>query len=377
MAAEKFLEDLLQVRKVAGNLRSLKLPGNLVDFCSNDYLGIARDPEVIQEIARMVADLQLPAGSGGSRLLSGNYPLIREAEKQIAAFHDAPSGLIFNSGYEANSGLFSCVVRKSDTVVHDQLIHASVRDGIRLSGARSFSFRHQDLQDLDKKLLQATGEKFVAVESVYSMDGDLCPLGEVAEICDKNGARLIIDEAHATGVYGKQGEGLVQLEGLQSSCFARIHTFGKALGCQGAIVLGSTVLVDYLVNFCRPFIFTTALPPAAIAGVLTAYRKFPRADSSRKSVFALATRFRSSEVPFPLGDGTGPVQVVFLPGNDRAIQAGEWLRSRGLDVRPVLHPTVPLGSERLRIVLHSYNDPAEVDLLTGALREFPASLPGS
>src|SRR5690606_6123052 len=164
-------------------------------------------------------------GSTGSRLISGNYAIAEEAEKEISAFHGAESGLLFNSGYDANLGILSCVPRRGDTILYDSLSHASIRDGIRLGPAKSFSFRHNDLHDLERKMKNATGNVFVVTESVFSMDGDQAPLGEMSLLCDKNSAMLIVDEAHATGVVGDRGEGLVQKLGLEKKCFARVHTF--------------------------------------------------------------------------------------------------------------------------------------------------------
>ena len=214
-------------------------------------------------------------GSGGSRLLAGNYPLIEKLEKSIASFHDAEAGLIFNSGYDANIGLLSCIALKEDTILYDQLIHASLRDGIRLGYAQSFSFEHNNPASLELRLKQAAGTVYVVTESLFSMDGDLAPLQEMAALCEQYNAKLIVDEAHATGIVGEHGEGLVQHLQLQSKCFARIHTFGKALGVHGAIVLGSSFLRSYLINFSRPFIYTTALPPCTVQHIAEAYKLFP------------------------------------------------------------------------------------------------------
>ena len=249
---ENFLEKKLRERQQANALRVLRLNDDKIDFCSNDYLGIVKN-KLIED---SIINKNLSHGSTGSRLLSGNYKLIEETEKIIADFHDAEEGLIFNSGYDANIGLLSSVPQKGDVIIYDQLSHASIRDGIRLSFADSFSFLHNDVDDLEKKLSAAAKPQqniFVVTESVFSMDGDMAPLKEISKLCEKYNAALIVDEAHATGVVGEKGEGLVQHLDLQQKCFARLHTFGKACGCHGAVILGSTQLKKYLINFARTF----------------------------------------------------------------------------------------------------------------------------
>ena len=239
---EDFLDKKLNERKENNAFRQLRLPDNKIDFCSNDYLGIVKNNLINQTSF-------LKHGSTGSRLLAGNYLLIEKTEKILADFHNAEAGLIFNSGYDSNIGLLSCVPQRGDTIIYDYLSHASLRDGIRLSFAKAFSFLHNDLEDLEKKLKAAVGNIFVVTESVFSMDGDFAPLIKISLLCEKYNASLIIDEAHATGVVGEKGEGLVQHLNLQTKCFARIHTFGKAVGAHGAIILGSKKLKDYLINF--------------------------------------------------------------------------------------------------------------------------------
>lgn len=353
---EDFLKKKLDERESAGALRTLKVAEGMIDFCSNDYLGLANlSGENYPE---------LKSGSTGSRLLAGNFKLIEDVEKEIAVFHDASSGLIFNSGYDANLGLLSAVPQKSDTILYDSLSHASIRDGVRLSFAQSFAFQHNDLSDLEKKLQRATGQSFVVTESVFSMDGDKAPLVEMAALCEKYGAALIVDEAHATGVIGNWGEGLVQLLGLQSRCFARIHTFGKALGCHGAIVLGSESLRSYLINFARSFVYTTALPPTAIATIRSAYKRMSTMQEQRTALLGLIELFQSSSTRFEKITSETPIQAIIIPGNDKVKEMATSLQSYGFDIRPILYPTVPLNRERLRVVLHSFNSKKEVqDLL--------------
>jgi 8-amino-7-oxononanoate synthase len=354
-----FLDKKLQERKNQNAFRSLKINQQLIDFCSNDYLGIAK---------QLTIDIgQCTMGSTGSRLLAGNYPLIEAVEKEIAAFHESEAALIFNSGYDANIGLLSSVPQKGDTIIYDFLSHASIRDGIRLSFAQSYSFKHNDIADLAKKLQQATGNVFVVTESVFSMDGDICPLNDIVTLCEKYNAHLIIDEAHATGVVGRKGEGLVQLLQVQNRVFARVHTFGKACGCHGAVVLGSELLRDYLINFARSFIYTTALPADAVAAIQQAYQLFPLMQKERLHLEMLITLFQSFALPFQKLLSYTPVQAVIIPGNENVKAMSAKIQQAGFDIRPVLYPTVPKGSERLRIVLHAFNTAEE---LNGLIKMF-------
>ncbi|HEY9259396.1 pyridoxal phosphate-dependent aminotransferase family protein [Chitinophaga sp.] len=363
-----FLTRLLDERREQQAFRELRLPGDKVDFCSNDYLGLARNADVRAGIHALMEARHPAHGSTGSRLLAGNYQWINDIEKDLANFHQAPAGLLYNSGYDANLGVFSCLGRKGDTIIYDQLIHASIRDGVRLSAVQSFSFLHSDVTDLEKKLKNAGGNIFVAVESVYSMDGDLAPLTAIAALCGQYGAHLIVDEAHATGIIGHRGEGLVQQLQLTDACFARIHTFGKAVGCHGAVVLGSEILRDYLINFSRSFIYTTALPPAALAAIEAGYAAFPYMSAAREQLSALIRQFQAGLQNVELLAGNTPIQAVLTRGNDHTRKIAGALQLAGLDVRPILHPTVPKGSERLRIVLHSFNTPEEVDRLIKVLQ---------
>ena len=278
---DKLLLNKLTRRKEDGLVRQLFPQSNLIDFSSNDYLGFAKSKDVFDlsknEVSK-VASHSLPFnGSTGSRLLTGNSSYAEDLEKFIANYHKAEAGLIFNSGYSANIGLISSVAGKDDVIFYDELSHASIYDGVRLSKAGSFPFRHNDLSHLEERLMffKASHKKdsscFVIVESVYSMDGDFAPLKEIAFLCDKYQADLIVDEAHATGIFGEKGEGRVVELGLEEKVFARVHTFGKALGCHGAIVLGSDTLRSYLINYARSFIYTTALPLHSLATIKCVY----------------------------------------------------------------------------------------------------------
>ncbi|MEO6915845.1 MAG: 8-amino-7-oxononanoate synthase [Chitinophagaceae bacterium] len=354
---DSFLYQRLQKREVENALRALSVNPAGIDFSSNDYLGIVRNNLLNEENSA-----HLKTGSTGSRLLTGNSALAEELEKYIADFHAAPAGLLFNSGYDANTGLLGSVAGREDTLIYDYLSHASIRDGIRLSNATSFSFHHNDLADLSKKLAVAKGHVFVVIESVYSMDGDQPPLREIVELCKQSGAHLIVDEAHATGVVGDKGEGLVQKLSLEQDCFARIHTFGKACGAMGAVVLGSTLLRDFLVNFCRSFIYTTAMPEISLRHVLQSYRTFPSMKKEREALAELITIFHSLDLPFQISNSHTAVQAVIIEGNERVKMMASRLQENGLDIRPILYPSVQKGAERLRVVLHSFNQAEELTL---------------
>ncbi len=361
---EEFLNRKLQQRRESSAYRELRCKQGTVDFCSNDYLGIVTNKLLDAGYNKSQEKLH---GSTGSRLISGNYPLIEEAERMLASFHNAPAALIFNSGYDANIGLLGCVPQRNDTVLYDQLSHASIRDGIRLSHAFAFSFEHNDVDDLERLLQMATGNIFVVTESVFSMDGDVAPLDEIAEVCKNYNAMLIVDEAHATGVIGKGGEGLVQHLGLEKDCFARVHTFGKAVGCHGAAIVGSETLRNFLINFSRPFIYTTGMPAAAVQAIMQAYSVFPAMEQERAHLFRLVKRFRESILSLRLCKSVTPIQGVIIPGNEEVKSTAQILQENNLDVRPILYPTVARGSERLRIVLHSFNTEQEIDKLIAIL----------
>ena len=360
---ENFLNQKLEERLAVHAFRSLSLGGDGSDFSSNDYLGIVKNG-LIEELLQ---GRQFAHGSTGSRLLSGNYSMVERAENEIADFHDATAALIFNSGYDANFGLMACVAQRSDLILYDKLSHASIRDGIRQSFADSQSFAHNDLNELERKLQnrpsKSDGNCFVVTESVFSMDGDMAPLKEIVGLCERYEAHLIVDEAHATGVIGTRGEGAVRFLGLQHRCFARIHTFGKALGCHGAVILGSLTLRDYLINYCRPFIYSTAIPPASVAAIQAAYKIFPEMQKQRADLNNLISLFDNKVFE----KSETPIQCCILPGNENVKRVAELLMKNNLDARPILYPTVPLGGERLRITLHSFNTVEETKLLISVL----------
>jgi len=363
MYSDKFLDKKLDERRTANAFRSLKTTIGTVDFSSNDYLGISYNGLL------RVNDKHLPHGSTGSRLLSGNYALIEQAEQEIAQFHESEAALIFNSGYDANIGLLSSVPQKGDTILFDQLSHASIRDGIRLSFATSFSFGHNNVADLEKKLQAATGNIFVVTEGVFSMDGDIAPLQNILTVCQAYGAHVIVDEAHAIGVVGTTGQGVAQSLAIHQQCFARVYTFGKACGCHGAVVTGSHRLKQYLVNFARSVIFSTSLPPTAIQAIRHSYQVFPTMYNQRQQLQHLINKFSNASLPYTKLESNTAIQGVIVPGNDRVKKLAAGLLEKLVDVRPILYPSVPLHKERLRIVLHAFNTIEQVDKLLLLLQQ--------
>ncbi|XHR96785.1 aminotransferase class I/II-fold pyridoxal phosphate-dependent enzyme [Mucilaginibacter sp. UC70_90] len=369
--AEDFLKRKLQERQQAGNYRELRPENGLTDFCSNDYLGFARSLVLKQSIVNEVNTHPLSLnGAAGSRLLSGNIQYAEDLEKQIAAYHESEAALLFNSGYDANLGLLSSLAQRGDTIILDELVHASIIDGARLSYANRYSFRHNDLESLEAKLKLAKGNCYVVIESVYSMDGDTPPLTQILNLTEKYNAALIVDEAHAVGLYPR---GLVCELGLQQRIFARVITFGKALGSHGAIVLGSYNLRKYLINFARSFIYTTAAPFHQLAAIKMAYKLL---EDSREAIISLKKNIElfkqqvSTGKNFTLLNSDSAIQCIVLKSNEMAREAAKRLQMNNFDVRPILSPTVAQGTERVRICLHSFNTENELTLLAVTLNKF-------
>jgi 8-amino-7-oxononanoate synthase len=374
---DRFSEKLQQ-RAEQGNLRKLSLPNGGIDFVSNDYLGLAHSLELAQKIAQ-VYDNQGFIGNGatGSRLLSGNSSLAQKVEKQLATFFRAEAALLFNSGFVANSALLATITSKNDTILYDSLIHASLHEGCQLSFANSWAFRHNDLVALEKKLQLATkrnqenaaqkGNTFVVIESVYSMDGDVSLLAEIVKICEHYQAYLIIDEAHSTGIFGQHGNGLACEMGLENKLLARVYTFGKAMGVQGACVVGSQILIDYLLNFAKGFIYTTALPPHNLVSIACAFDYLldnqGLIKKLQQNIEHYQICFAHLQTKIDLSTNDSPIQIIKIKGNAKCKLVAEKLQKIGFDLRAILSPTVAQGEERLRICLHTYNTKEEIESL--------------
>jgi len=356
----------LQSRKDKGLLRQLKTNFPEIDFCSNDYLGFNRKSiEVIQE--------PYESGSSGSRLISGNSIYIEETEKEVAKFHNAESALIFNSGYDANLGLFSSVPQKNDLILYDELIHASIYDGIRLSYAKHYKFKHNNvefLNDLIQRHKNSFTNIYIAVESIYSMDGDLAPLLEIVELKKHNkNIFLIVDEAHAIGIFGTSGSGLCNLLNIEEDCFARIYTYGKAMGCHGASVVGSNTLRDYLINFARSFIYTTALPQHSIANINNAYKLLQNLTQINKLQTVISYFLSNTNHLKNLIKSNSAIQCLIVGDNNKVDNLENILAQNNIYVKAIKSPTVKVGTERLRVCLHAFNTVKETDLLIKALSD--------
>jgi 8-amino-7-oxononanoate synthase len=361
-ASTLFINERLQNRAAQGLLRKLPLQQSLTDFCSNDYLGFSRSEALKFKLLKEQEIHQgMPLGATGSRLLTGNSEFTESLEAHLAADQNVEAALLFNSGYTANLALFSCLPQKGDTVIIDELIHSSVIDGCRLSFANRIKFRHNDLQSLEEKIKKANGSCYVAVESVYSMEGDLAPLIEIAALCKTYDALLIVDEAHAFGVFGK---GLVHLAGLTRDVFAVVITFGKSLGAHGAAVLGSEALRSYLVNFARPFIYSTAMPFSNLLQLQTSFRfleENAHLQQELQQKIILFKQYLRSTSPTKILQS--PIQAIILPCNEKVRAVSRDLAKEGLAVYPILSPTVPKGKERLRICLHVFNTDQDIEKL--------------
>ncbi|KAJ4990336.1 8-amino-7-oxononanoate synthase [Stagonosporopsis vannaccii] len=385
------LQHLLDRRRKNSTLRNLTLPKTgQIDFSSNDFLSLSTNTRLKDAFLAEIKSAQLPLGSGGSRLLDGNSAYAEALEHDIANFHGAEAGLLWNSGFDANAGFFSCVPQPGDVIVFDELVHASVHDGMRLSrAAQTVPFVHNSIADL-RRVLQEVAQLpdgcsiFIAVESIYSMDGDVAPLQQivetVADILGEERGYVVVDEAHSTGVLGFEGRGLVCELGLEKRIFARLHTFGKALAGNGAILLSSHTLRHYLVNYARPLIYTTFLSYPSLALIRSSYEmlwagatvplqshlhhltEFLFKAMQQLQITSAATR---SLLRIPSACPQSPIFAVQL---QRPRDLARHLQDSGMMVRAVVPPTVPLGTERVRVCLHAGNTVEEVENLVKALQ---------
>lgn len=391
MEFPKKLVQKLEIRKANNAFRKLGTPSDLVDFSSNDYLGFSKNESIFNNAHQFLIENGIKQnGATGSRLLSGNHQLYDVVESQLCQFHNSASALVFNSGYDANIGFFSSVPQRGDIIIYDALIHASIRDGISMSNAKGYKFKHNDLEDLEtiilrhsepchlersrKAVSKSHHNIYIITESVFSMDGDTPNLVGLSELCKKHNAYLVVDEAHAVGVFGENGTGLVQQLLLEHDIFARIVTFGKAMGCHGAAILGSYTLKEFLVNFSRSFIYTTALPPHSLATIKSAYSELSKTENINKLQDNIA--FFKSEIQrtgllvFPFGElpegqrgfieSHSAIHCCIIPGNETVKHMAQHIQENGFEVKPILSPTVPKGQERLRFCLHSYNSKKEI-----------------
>jgi 8-amino-7-oxononanoate synthase len=370
MKIPKALQQKLHFRKEANALRKLPVPTSGIDFSSNDYLGFAKNEQIFEATHQYLVDNTIKInGATGSRLISGNHNLYDITEKYIAAFHQSEAALIFNSGYDANVGFFSAVPQRNDVILYDELCHASIRDGIQMSHAKSYKFQHNDYEDLEAKIskIQTPNSEFqtiyIVTESVFSMDGDSPNIETLVQLSEKFKALLVVDEAHALGVFGEKGEGIIQSQQLQNKVFARIMTFGKGLGCHGAAILGNADLIEYLVNFSRSFIYTTGLSPHSVATILVAYQNLLQSNELQKlkeniTFFNQQKQLLGIKPVFVYSKSA--IHSAIIPGNNKVKNIAAQLQEKGFEVKAILSPTVPEGQERLRFCLHSYTTELEM-----------------
>ncbi len=380
------LKDWLNQQREKGGLRSLRpvirrgkgrltLAGDdtqeLLDFSSNDYLGLAEHPALIA--AAQEALSLFGAGSGASRLMSGDLAVHHELEEAVALLKGKEAALTFGSGYMANAGIIPALVARHDLIFSDRLNHASIHDGCRLSGGRLVRFRHNDLNHLEDLLKEkrGTGTALIVVESIYSMDGDRCPLPELVALKERFGCLLMVDEAHATGIFGQNGGGVIEEDGVGSGVDLAMGTFGKALGSYGAYVAGSGEMIEYLLNRARSFIFSTALPPAVAAASLAAVRLIRQEPALRRELHGKIDYFKGLLRTGGYTADLGPSQIIPIQvGESRAaLNRAEMLQKQGVFATAVRPPTVPDGTARLRFSITRHHSTADLTQAATALLE--------
>lgn len=370
------ISEALEKRVSNGRLRQLTILGCPIDFRSNDYLGLAKSAWIRKKLSQLPT---LSLGATGSRLLSGNTVVHQKVENFLAEHYQADAALLFNSGYDANVGLISTVIRPEDAIYYDEAIHASMHQGIKLSGAQSFAFRHNNIDELKNLLQSHPNERiqWILCESYYSMDGDQAPLKELAQLSQQYNAHLIVDEAHGIGCFSTQGKGLCDLYEIQNDIFARVVTFGKAMGAHGAAVLCDKETKSYLVNFSKPLIYSTAMTPKEVKHIQFAHEfvqkfSFPQLQLKKNIQYFID---QCKDVKGLQGEG--PIFSLIVPGEKTVRALANELQQKGLAIQPIVSPTVPIGAERLRIILHSFNTKEEIDILIHSIKNsscFPQSL---
>lgn len=360
-------QEALQKRKEEGTLRNLRPKSDGVDFYSNDYLGLARNKDLQRLLLQNVSENpQLLSGSTGSRLISGNSSFLIETEEYIAKEHQYESALLFPSGYNANLALFSTLPTRHDIIIVDEKIHRSVHDGCKMSHAKKIKFRHNNPEHLEEILKKQSGHCYVAIESLYSMDGDVAPLQEIAKITEKYNASLIVDEAHAFGVFGY---GLVDALQLQKKVLATVITYGKALGTHGASIVTNQLIKNYLVNFASPFIYTTSAHGFLWMSIQKGYEFLQGNHQLSIELQKNIKIFRDQHLQSPSSENS-PIQAIIVPDNLQLKSLKETLLENGFLTYAVFSPTVKEGAERLRICIHNFNTVEEIINLTKIIKSF-------
>jgi len=370
---ERAALGLLRQRRT---LQSPQSPHIVVDgkeylsFCSNDYLGLARHPELIAAMQQGAAEFG--AGAGAAHLVSGHTQAHHDLEVALATFVRKPAALLFSTGYMANLGVVQALVGKGDTVFADKLNHASLNDAMQLSRADVQRYRHNDIAQL-AQLLEKTGSgrKLIITDAVFSMDGDLAPLPELLELCEQHDAWLLVDDAHGFGVLGEQGRGSPSHFGIASPRIIYMATLGKAAGVFGAFVAAEQVVIDTLVNNARSYVYTTATPPALASALLASLQVIEQGDALRNYLQQLVVKLRSGlhDLPWKLMPSSTAIQPLLVDDNQAALELSNKLRERGIWVAAIRPPSVPQGTARLRITLSAAHSEADVTRLIGALHE--------
>ncbi|WP_298531493.1 pyridoxal phosphate-dependent aminotransferase family protein [uncultured Algibacter sp.] len=377
----KQLQKKIEARKANNALRQLRAKTDLVDFSSNDYLGFSKHKTIFKNSHQfLIKHNIIENGSTGSRLLSGNHRTYSIVEDMITNFHGSEAALIYNSGYDANIGFFSSVPLRGDIILYDEHIHASIRDGMGMNHAKSYKFKHNNLESLEQLLIryselisEPTQTVYVVTESVFSMDGDTPNLGKLSKLCTAYKALLIVDEAHTIGVFGEHGIGLIQESNIKT--FARIITYGKAMGCHGAAILCNDSLKQYLINFSRSFIYTTALPPHSLATIHASYNELITSNSQKllhENIKHFKTEIKNNTLKSIFIHSNSAIHCCVIPGNDHVKSISKTLQNSGFNVKPILSPTIPEGQERLRFCLHAYNTKKEISEVLSLLATFVA-----
>ncbi len=372
LLAERRAAHLYRTRKT---LQSPQTPEVIVDgkkylaFCSNDYLGLANHPEVINALAESAK--QFGVGSGASHLVAGHSSEHHALEEELAAFTGRDRALLFSTGYMANMGAITALVGQGDAVFEDRLNHASLLDAGLLSGARFQRFLHNDLNNLQARLDKTeAGRKLIVVDGVFSMDGDCAPLPELAALAQKNDAWLMVDDAHGFGCLGKNGSGSAEHFGLtQNQLPILMGTLGKAAGSFGAFIAGSETLIESLIQFARPYIYTTAMPPAVAAATRASLRLIQTEHWRREHLNQLIAHFRRGAfaMGLQLMDSFSPIQPIVIGDEAKTLAIAEQLAERGILIVAIRPPTVPVGGSRLRITFSAQHTFAQVDQLLGVL----------
>jgi 8-amino-7-oxononanoate synthase len=364
---ERIWSNLREI-EAAGLRRRLQPPAG-IDLSSNDYLGLATHPLVKAKMAEAV--LHEGCGSTGSRLLRGDRTCFTDVEKRFAGFKKTEAALYFGTGYAANLSVLTTFLERTDVVFSDEYNHASLIDGIRLSHARRVKFPHCDLDRVAHLLRNTAGaQKFLVTESLFSMDGDLAPLAEYAELCRETNTVLIVDEAHAVGIYGRRGSGMVEQTGVDNGVFLTINTAGKALGVGGAFAAGPAWAIDYLIQRARPFIFSTAPPPGMAAGIDASLTVIEREPGLRERLISNSALLRSllTESGIAIGRTQSQIIPIVLGANERACAAAAELQHEGFDVRAIRPPAVPPGTARLRVSVNATLDEGTIRRFAGSVR---------